>query len=226
VPVSIQRLMQDAADAEAQVRATPPPIPAGLATIATSGAASDLTGTVPATKGGSLVLLQTYAPANVLTVDVTSVITGTYDEYVIDFLNLLPATNAVALNFTLSTDNGSTWLSANYSYAHSIVVQPGSAVTSGGSSSAATIQPVASALATSPLIGTSGSIKLFDPRNTSFGKHMMYDLINQASTDSLLRKISGFGANSTLSAVTALRFQFSSGNILSGSVRVFGVAKS
>ena len=70
----------------------------------------------PATASGGLVLLEQQTAAASATLDFTNSISATYDQYLITFNHIVPATNATNLYFRVSTDGGATYASANYSY--------------------------------------------------------------------------------------------------------------
>src|SRR6185503_12648476 len=71
--------------------------------------------TVPAGSSG-LVLLEQHTASSSATLDFTS-ISGTYDEYEIHFVNIVPATNNVSFQMRMGTGAGPTYDSGNnYNY--------------------------------------------------------------------------------------------------------------
>src|SRR5258708_1559470 len=66
----------------------------------------------------TLVLLQTQTASSSADLHFTSLITTGFSKYYVSIRDLIPATNNVILNLTVSTDNGSTYLSTNYAYSH------------------------------------------------------------------------------------------------------------
>ena len=88
-------------------------------TTASSGAVEEITvgsglslsaGSLTATGGGGLVLLQTYTPSGAASVDITSLLSSTYNEYIIKLEDLVTNQTNTDLLLTASTDNGSSWL--------------------------------------------------------------------------------------------------------------------
>src|SRR5258708_9409128 len=59
--------------------------------------------------GAGLFLIQTQTAAGVATIDFTTGIDATYNEYLFSLTGILPATNAQLLQIRISTDAGSTW---------------------------------------------------------------------------------------------------------------------
>lgn len=82
-------------------------------TAGTSGNVLTSDGTNFASSAPAWILLQTQNPSSVATVTFNStVITSTYQTYMLIFNSIL--SSGSTLNMTISTDNGSTYLSANY----------------------------------------------------------------------------------------------------------------
>ena len=77
--------------------------------------------------GGALVLLEQHTASASATLDFTSCISSTYDDYLVEGLSLVPATNAVNFTMQVSTDGGSTWASTTYNWAYSYRLLRGAA---------------------------------------------------------------------------------------------------
>jgi len=158
------------------------------------------------------------------------VLDDTYKEYVFTFNNIHPGTAETALTFNMSVDTGSnynvtkttTFFRANHreddggsdlayrtgdDLAQSTSFQVLSAVNGAGSDEA-----------------LSGTLTIFNPSSTTFVKHFFGQsntyMINQDHTNHSL--FSGYG--NTTSAVDAIRFQMSSGNIDAGDICLYGIA--
>ena len=161
------------------------------------------------------------------------VLDSTYPIYVFKFINMHPATNGVAFEFNLSIDGGSNYnvtkTTTNFGAFHS----------EDGSSSALNYdhnRDLAQSTAfqtffTSGNLGngsdesTSGQLKLFNPSSTTFAKHFMSNVNYYNDSDySINCYIAGYG--NTTSAVNAIRFQMSSGNIDSGKIKLYGIKDS
>ena len=161
------------------------------------------------------------------------VLDSTYPIYVFKFIDIHPATDGVAFEFNLSIDGGSNYnvtkTTTNFGAFHS----------EDGSSSALNYdagRDLAQSTAfqtffTSGAMGngndesTSGQLKLFNPSSTTFVKHFMSNVNYYNDTDySINCYIAGYG--NTTSAVNAIRFQMSSGNIDSGKIKLYGIKDS
>ncbi len=172
---------------------------------------------------GGLVFLEQHTASSSASLDFTTCISSTYDDYQIEFINVLPATATTDLWMRLSTDGGATYdASSNYYFGWSFIETLGST----GVVNAQTVAQWALVTGQSnstALSGTSGMVKLFNPANASGRKTAMFDFqLNQAG-DAF--RTSGQGAWLVNTAVNAFQFLFSSGNIASGTVRCYGIAK-
>jgi hypothetical protein len=169
-------------------------------------------------------LLSSQTAAASATLDFTSVITALYDEYLIEFLDILPATNAANFIMRCSTDNGVSYdAGANYAYA---IGYASTASASGGAGNAATT----SGLLSGPLSntaargGTSGFLRLFNPASATAHKHFVGEFaVAHSDTNRYVYKDGVWYLSTT--AVNALRFLMDSGNIASGTIRIYGIGK-
>jgi hypothetical protein len=195
----------------------------------TSGAASAPTfraltaADVPGTAGGGMVLLESHDALNSAALDLTATFTSTYDQYFISVINFVPVTNGVNWHILFSTDGGATWLSSNYRY---VIVY-----NSSGGASNLTISNSDTKIDASFTVKNNGAFPLsadiwfYDPLSTSFGKLFYMNGRCMSNSDGNLYERHGTGGNTTLTAVNAMRFQFATGNISSGTIRSYAIAK-
>ena len=175
--------------------------------------------------GGALVLLEQHTASASATLDFTTCISATYDDYLIEFVNVIPATNSVVLYLRMSTDGGSSYDSgANYSYVDWRWVPTGSAAGGGSGQSAIQLVNPTDPLSNSTSWGLNGSLKLYNPGGSAFKRTVAEFGYYQAAGNP--EGISTRGAYESATAVNAFRFLMSSGNIASGTIRVYGIAKS
>jgi hypothetical protein len=155
--------------------------------------------------------------------DFTSLISSTYDDYVFEVLNLLPASSGDIL-LKVSTDNGGTWL-AGTNYA---TVNWGFA--SGGGVTSGTATDSSVHIATGNSIkndateqGLSGTFHLYNPLNTAGWKHILghvvwWDnsgVVAAAQIDAMVK---------TATAIDAVQFVTAGGgNLTSGIIRLYGL---
>jgi len=71
----------------------------------------------------------------------------------------------------------------------------------------------------------SGELWLFNPSSTTYVKHFMAT-VNTYSGDDYSQQIFSAGYSNTTSAVDAVRFQMSSGNIDAGTIKLYGIKDS
>tara|TARA_A100000171_G_C2045260_1_gene102458 strand:- start:40 stop:657 length:618 start_codon:yes stop_codon:yes gene_type:complete len=188
-------------------------------------------GSLPA---GALNLLATNTiSSGVSSSSFTSSINSTYDTYLFKFINIHPATNAAKFTLIGSTDGGS-----NYGVATSTTMFEALIDESGSNSTVRyedgdDVAQSSSAFPISTGIGSdndecfSGQMFLFSPSNTTFVKHFMTTIqsVNGSGTPYCVsNRTSGYF--NTTSAITAVQFSFSSGNIDSGIIKMYGLSKS
>jgi len=184
--------------------------------------------------GGSLVLLSTQTASSSATISFTSGIDSTYKEYIFKFINVHPATNNTKLQFQSSTNSGSSYgitiTSTAFFATHS---------EDGGTSSLSydANDDLAQSTSFMPLsfdgIGNanddnlSGMLQLFDPSNTTFVKHFIgttnITRINTGQSQNYSLENFSAGYFNTTSAIDAVQFKMASGNIDSGTIKMYGV---
>lgn len=172
-----------------------------------------------------LQLLEQHTALSSATLDFTSFINSNYDEYEIEFINVVPATNSVAFWMRMSTDNGSSYDSGNnYGWAAWTYRAGGSGQT-GSEGGASKIQlGYNTDIDNTATSGITGSIRLFSPQSTALWKMITGELAYRSGGNRVDNKIRGSYESTT--AITSLQFLMSSGNIASGIIRIYGVAKS
>lgn len=172
--------------------------------------------------GGALVLLEQHTASASASLNFTTCITSTYDDYVIELVNVLPATDAADLMLRMSTDGGSSYDSgANYSYIR-VRVSVAATATAGGTGQTSLL--LYTGTKNTSTWGIAGSIHLFSPLSTALFKQILWKATSIDSTSRAFRD--GSGAYEITTAVNAFQFLFSSGNIASGTIRVYGIAKT
>jgi len=155
------------------------------------------------------------------------VLDGTYKEYVFKFINIHPANDGVALRFNLSVDSGSNYnVTKTTTISRSIHNEDDS--TSFGYR---TGEDQAQSTAFQDLHTNSGNdndqcmvgtLHLFNPSSTTFVKHFMSRMQSYAEGNwSQEFYVAGYG--NITSAVNAVQFKMASGNIDSGTIKMYGI---
>ena len=189
--------------------------------------------------GGSMVFIKKLTASSSATlsfVDGSSdvVLDNTYKEYVFTFNNIHPSADQEDLQFNMSADSGSNYNvtktttafrafhneagnDTNFSYHTGEDLAQGTG-----------FQSIAYETDNASDSGISGSLHLFNPSSTTFVKHFL------AQTSSCLDGGATYGIynlnfftagyGNTTSAVDAIRFQMSSGNIDAGDICLYGIA--
>jgi hypothetical protein len=178
----------------------------------------------------NLILISTQTASASANISFTG-INGTYDEYQFKFINIHPATDGVDFTFNLSTDNGS-----NYN-----VTKTTTFFWSGhweddsqtrfeyrddfDLAQSTSNQIIIREIGNDSDQNGSGTLTLFNPSSTTYVKHFIATTNDaQSSNISFNGFMAGYG--NTTSAINAVRFQMSSGNIDDGVIKLYGVKKS
>jgi hypothetical protein len=180
--------------------------------------------------GVGLVLLATGPASSSAALDFTTLIDSTYDEYVFELVNIVPATNGALLWVRTSADAGSNWDSASgdYFYKGQELVTGIGTPNDVDSSSTATkllFQGSNGIGNTAAWGGLNGTIRLFNPASATHWKQIAALVAWHLNAVAVAcGVISGSRASAT--AVNGVRFLMSTGNIASGSIRMYGVRKA
>lgn len=175
--------------------------------------------------GGGLVLLEQHTAAASATLDFTACISATYDEYIIEIVGLVPATDGQNFLMRMSTNGGSTYdASGIYSWAAQSSNRFGQA-NSGNDGTATAIQMNHSALDNIATHGINGTIRLFSPGSTTLYTSIRGMDAHLASDGTTIESGNSSGFYRSLTAVDAFRFLMTAGNFASGTIRVYGVEK-
>jgi len=160
------------------------------------------------------------------------VLDNTYPVYLFKFINCHPSANADFV-FNASTDTGSNYnVTKTTTFFHAqgneagnysdLAYQTGNDVAQGTGDAT-----LSRKIATGNDDATSGEMYLFNPSSTTFVKHFMSRL-NANQNISAQYNSDNFGAGyfNTTSAVDAIQFKFSSGNIDAGKIKLYGIKDS
>ena len=175
----------------------------------------------------------TTSDSAVATADVTSGITSSYSVYEFHFVNLHPADNGVAFQFQVndSGDEGGGYDESAITSTHIQNYQneagtDNNIAYSGGNDSAQSTSFVN--LFQGQVNGNdssgSGIFTLYDPSSTTYIKHWIGRFSFHNSDPHYATDASTAGYINDATAITQIRFKFSSGNIDAGTIKMFGVA--
>ena len=179
--------------------------------------------------GGALNLISTQTASSSSTISFTSGIDSTYDEYVFKCYDIHPSASNPNFGFQVDVGTGT-------SYAQTITSTYFAAyhTEDGGTAALAYIagqdqaqgtglQTLADQIGNGNDESTAGTLHLFNPSNTTFVKHFIGRFQGYNGSDySTDLNIAGYV--NTTTALTRVQFKFSSGNIDSGVIKLYGVS--
>ncbi len=180
---------------------------------------------------GSFVLVEQHTASSSASLDFTTCISSTYDEYQIEVVNLIPASSA-NLWLRVSSDGGMTYISSGTPYAYGTFVVTFGGATAPGSSSGSNQLQLHYSTGGSDLVsstttggGIRGSYRLYKPASTSDSKLLDGQETHFAAASDYYKSMVGGAFLTSGTAVNAFQILFSTGNIASGTVRCYGIAK-
>ena len=190
---------------------------------------------LPSGFGGGLTLLATNTiTSGVSSSSFTSWIYSTYRTYMFKFISMHPATDNVSFEFNLSTDSGSNYnVTKTTTFFRAYHDESDTSTSLGYNASAdlaqsTSYQPLISNTASEGIGNDNdqngvGYLYIFSPSSTTFVKHFISTMqYNQKDDYSINTYIAGYG--NTTSAINAIDFKMSSGNIDSGVIKMYGIA--
>jgi hypothetical protein len=183
---------------------------------------------LPSSFGDGITLISSQTASASATISFTSGLTSTYKAYKFVFVNIHPATGDVNFEFNMSTDAGS-----NYNVTKTTTIfRAYNGETSGITAleyqaaedlaQSTGFQGLLTGLGNGADESASGTLTLFNPSSTTYVKHFIANTNNYTHADySIESFIAGYG--NTTSAINAVRFQMSSGNIDAGTIYLYGI---
>ena len=184
--------------------------------------------TVIANASDGITFISSQTASSSASLSFTSGLDSTYKAYKFVFVNIHPQNDDLSLVFNFSTDGGSNYnvtktttyfrtrhsesdvtAELNYATAHDVAQSTGFADLSDSTSN-------------DNDASTSGSFILFNPSSTTYVKHFISNFqgYHDVSTSGNAY-CAGYG--NTTSAINAIQFKFSSGNIDAGTIYLYGI---
>ena len=196
--------------------------------FAKNNSLSAVTALPASVSGGGLNLISTQTASSSSTIDFTSGIDSTYKEYIFKFIDIHPASDNVT--FQVGFRDGSTAYDATktttFFRAYHLEDDSGTAleyVTAQDlQQSAVTYQSLTEGTGADNDQSCTGTLHLFDPSNTTFVKHFIAN-VNNAHAVNMSENLYVAGYCNVTAAIDGVQFKFSSGNIDSGTIKLYGV---
>jgi len=179
---------------------------------------------------GELKFISKQTASSSASISFTSGIDSTYKEYIFYFVNMHPATSSAHFTFNMSTDGGSNYnVTKTTTYFHSAHDEADSATevayqTPSDLAQSTDFHRLQNFSANSDDSSCSGVLHIYNPASTTFVKHFT-STFNSMSYTSTPYSLNAFtaGYGNTTSAIDAIQFKYSSGNIDSGDILLYGV---
>lgn len=174
---------------------------------------------------GALTFISSVTASNSATVSFTN-IGSTYDSYMITFNRVIPATNSVQMRIRTSTNNGSTYDSGASDYKYAIISLASDATNynTGSNASAFVLMNNPTITSTATSGGLNGTFNLFNPSSVSQKQYFWNT--THVDAGAALNLTYGSGVTAISADVDAIQFYMSSGNIASGTFRLYGISNS
>ena len=159
------------------------------------------------------------------------VLDDTYPIYMFKYINIHPATDNVSFQYNGSADTGSNYnvtktSTAFYAYHKEDDSDDVLAYSAGGDLAQSTsFQPLVLGVGNAADEQCCGELTLFNPSSTTFVKHWLSHTPSH-SYQSYIYDWWTAGYMNTTSAVDAIQFKMSSGNIDSGTIKLYGISDS
>ena len=193
---------------------------------------SAITSIPAAISGGSLNLISTQTASSSSSLSFTSGIDSTYKEYIFKYINCHPSVNIPHWTFQGSTNAGSSFgvtiTSTNFNAYHAendseAVIEY---VAPGDLAQSTNYQRLLTEVNYSDDGSVSGALHLFEPSSTTFVKHFIATSQGMFGPTSNAYSWNQYVAGyfNTTSAIDAIDIKFSSGNIDSGVIKLYGVS--
>jgi len=153
---------------------------------------------------------------------------GNYKEYKFFFVNMHPANDGVNFTFNLSTDSGSNYNVTKTTTAFWSIHDEADTTTQliyktdRDLAQSTAFQPLDGQLDNANDASSSGTLTLFNPSSTTYVKHFISNCNNLGDGDYSIQNFVAGYAN-TISALTNIKFQMSSGNIDAGTILMYGL---
>ena len=177
---------------------------------------------------GKMTLISSQTASGSASISFTSGIDSTYPIYRFEFINMHPSNNAVNFQFNMSTDGGSNY---NVTKTTTFIDVYHYENDSSNALYYATGADLAQSTSDQYLIWTlgnvsdesaSGSLTLFNPSSTTYVKHFISNFNCNGFNDySANDYVAGYG--NTTSPINSIIFRMTSGNIDSGTIKLYGI---
>ena len=197
--------------------------------FAKNNSLSAVTALPASVSGGALNLISTQTASSSSTIDFTSGIDSTYKEYIFKFYDIHPATDGTDFSFQVETGTNTDYnqtITSTYFRARHDEDDSGTQLvyaTGNDLAQSTSFQIIAGDIGNDNDQSYSGKLHLFNPSSTTFVKHFISSG-NEARNDDRTANNFVAGYINDTTAITRIRFKMASGNIDSGTIKMYGVS--
>ena len=197
--------------------------------FAKNNSLSAVTALPASVSGGALTLLSTQTASSSSTIDFTSGIDSTYKEYIFKFYDIHPATDGTDFSFQVETGTNTDYnqtITSTYFRARHDEDDSGTQLvyaTGNDLAQSTSFQIIAGDIGNDNDQSYSGTLHLFNPSSTTFVKHFISSGNESRNDDRTANNFVAGYINDT-TAITRIRFKMASGNIDSGTIKMYGVS--
>ena len=190
---------------------------------------SSITALPASISGGGLNLISSQTASNSSSLSFTTGIDSTYKEYIFKFYNIHAITDTAHFSFNMSIDSGSNYNVTKTTTAFRATQDEAGSFTllgydtNGDLAQGTGYQPLTSQSGNENDESMSGTLHIFEPSSSVFVKHFMANINYQYKDPQSVNYYYAGYANTT-STVNAVDFKFTSGNIDSGVIKLYGVS--
>jgi hypothetical protein len=177
---------------------------------------------------GKLTLISSATASGSASVEFTSGIDSTYDEYVFYFVDIHPSSDDIQIDFYVSTNGGSSYgVTKTTTFFRTYHMENDSAnafgyLANGDRAQSTSPQGIIWAMGDDNDRCGVGELHLFSPSSTSKVKH--FYAVGQSAANTYTYQTFPAGYINTTSAINAVKFAMDSGNIDAGQIHMFGVS--
>ena len=189
---------------------------------------SAITSTPSGIGGGSMALISTQTASSSSTITFTSGIDSTYKEYIFKFINIHPESDDQDFEFQVDTGTNTNF---NQQITSTVFRAYNNEAANANALSYATSSDLANGTGFQRIMANmdndndsngAGTLHLFDPSSDTFVKHFIARTQYSYPVNSFNQFTTGY--INTATAITRVRFKMESGNIDSGTIKLYGIS--
>ena len=177
---------------------------------------------------GKMTLISSQTASGSASIEFTSGIDSTYPIYRFEFINILPQNDQVEFSFNFSVDGGSNYNVTKTSTFIEVFHLENDAnagiqyASSHDLAQSTAFQKLNSNQGNLSDESASGYLQIFNPSSTTFVKHYLSNMSSVYYLEYLGQDLSA-GYGNTTNSINSIKFQYSSGNINSGTIKLYGI---